>query len=155
MMKLRFNFLKLSQLESLLAGDIKESEIQVYFLFDCSYEFRNMLCFLCPSWWSIETYLQVAIAEVPTIILRCISRDEAALAVAQKVRFGLFWFFFVLFFVVVWGHNQMISKMGILSLFFCFIVGFQGFVWKRIKQCTCQCSPWYPGCHPWCQQACC
>lgn len=46
-MKLRFNFLKLSQLESLLAGDIKESEIQVYFLFDCSYEFRNMLCFLC------------------------------------------------------------------------------------------------------------
>ncbi|KAL0007429.1 hypothetical protein SO802_008931 [Lithocarpus litseifolius] len=33
---------------------------------------------------------QVVIAEVPEIILRCISRDEAALAVAQKVFKGLY-----------------------------------------------------------------
>lgn len=33
--------------------------------------------------------VQVVIAEVPEIILRCISRDEAALAVAQKVCYLL------------------------------------------------------------------
>lgn len=32
-----------------------------------------------------EAEIQLVIAEVPTIILRCISKDEAALAVAQKV----------------------------------------------------------------------
>lgn len=31
--------------------------------------------------------VQVVVAEVPDIILRCVSRDEAALAVAQKVHF--------------------------------------------------------------------
>lgn len=30
-------------------------------------------------------FVQGVISEVPEIILRCISRDEAALAVAQKV----------------------------------------------------------------------
>jgi hypothetical protein len=33
--------------------------------------------------------VQGVIAEVPEIILRCISRDEAALAVAQKVYYLL------------------------------------------------------------------
>ncbi|CAI0393707.1 unnamed protein product [Linum tenue] len=37
-----------------------------------------------------EAELQGVIAEVPDIILRCISRDEAALAVAQKVFKGLY-----------------------------------------------------------------
>ncbi|CAI0393712.1 unnamed protein product [Linum tenue] len=37
-----------------------------------------------------EAELQGVIAEVPEIILRCISRDEAALAVAQKVFKGLY-----------------------------------------------------------------
>ncbi|KAJ9558076.1 hypothetical protein OSB04_012690 [Centaurea solstitialis] len=50
----------LFQLESLIANDAKETEIQ-----------------------SI-------IAEVPGVILKCISRDEAALAVAQKVFKGLY-----------------------------------------------------------------
>jgi hypothetical protein len=31
--------------------------------------------------------VQGVVTEVPEIILRCVSRDEAALAVAQKVRF--------------------------------------------------------------------
>ncbi|KAB1225230.1 CCR4-NOT transcription complex subunit 1 [Morella rubra] len=37
-----------------------------------------------------EAEIQGVIAEVPEIILRCISRDEAALAVAQKVFKGLY-----------------------------------------------------------------
>nr|GMC82829.1 CCR4-NOT transcription complex subunit 1 isoform X1 [Ipomoea batatas] len=37
-----------------------------------------------------EAEIQGIIAEVPAIILRCISRDEAALAVAQKVFKGLY-----------------------------------------------------------------
>ncbi|KAG8653698.1 CCR4-NOT transcription complex subunit 1-like isoform X2 [Manihot esculenta] len=37
-----------------------------------------------------EVEIQGVIAEVPEIILRCISRDEAALAVAQKVFKGLY-----------------------------------------------------------------
>lgn len=48
------------KLESLLVGDVKEAEIPV------------------------------AVAEVPTIVLRCISRDEAALAVAQKAFKALY-----------------------------------------------------------------
>ncbi|KAG5558355.1 hypothetical protein RHGRI_008322 [Rhododendron griersonianum] len=39
---------------------------------------------------SVETEIQGVIAQVPEIILRCISRDEAALAVAQKVFKSLF-----------------------------------------------------------------
>ncbi|XP_043805903.1 CCR4-NOT transcription complex subunit 1 isoform X2 [Manihot esculenta] len=39
---------------------------------------------------AIEAEIQGVIAEVPEIILRCISRDEAALAVAQKVFKGLY-----------------------------------------------------------------
>ncbi|KAL2234042.1 UNVERIFIED_CONTAM: CCR4-NOT transcription complex subunit 1 [Sesamum indicum] len=37
-----------------------------------------------------EAEIQGVIAEVPAVILRCISRDEAALAVAQKVFKGLY-----------------------------------------------------------------
>lgn len=37
-----------------------------------------------------EAEIQALIAEVPVIILKCISRDEAALAVAQKVFKGLY-----------------------------------------------------------------
>ncbi|XP_028804636.1 CCR4-NOT transcription complex subunit 1 isoform X2 [Neltuma alba] len=37
-----------------------------------------------------EAEIQGAISEVPEIILRCVSRDEAALAVAQKVFKGLY-----------------------------------------------------------------
>ncbi|XP_024992565.1 CCR4-NOT transcription complex subunit 1 isoform X2 [Cynara cardunculus var. scolymus] len=37
-----------------------------------------------------ETEIQSIIAEVPGVILKCISRDEAALAVAQKVFKGLY-----------------------------------------------------------------
>ncbi|KAL4599949.1 hypothetical protein ACB092_11G164000 [Castanea dentata] len=37
-----------------------------------------------------DAEVQVVVAEVPEIILRCISRDEAALAVAQKVFKGLY-----------------------------------------------------------------
>ncbi|XP_020538535.1 CCR4-NOT transcription complex subunit 1 isoform X2 [Jatropha curcas] len=37
-----------------------------------------------------ESEIQGVIAEVPEIILRCVSRDEAALAVAQKVFKGLY-----------------------------------------------------------------
>uniref|UniRef100_A0A2P2MSE8 CCR4-NOT transcription complex subunit 1 n=2 Tax=Rhizophora mucronata TaxID=61149 RepID=A0A2P2MSE8_RHIMU len=37
-----------------------------------------------------ETEIQGLIAEVPEMILRCVSRDEAALAVAQKVFKGLY-----------------------------------------------------------------
>ncbi|KAF7147217.1 hypothetical protein RHSIM_Rhsim03G0166300 [Rhododendron simsii] len=39
---------------------------------------------------NVETEIQGVIAQVPEIILRCISRDEAALAVAQKVFKSLF-----------------------------------------------------------------
>ncbi|KAK3006153.1 hypothetical protein RJ639_016633, partial [Escallonia herrerae] len=39
---------------------------------------------------SKEAEIQAIIAEVPGIVLRCISRDEAALAVAQKVFKGLY-----------------------------------------------------------------
>ncbi|XP_058205092.1 uncharacterized protein LOC131319013 isoform X2 [Rhododendron vialii] len=39
---------------------------------------------------NVETEIQGVIAHVPEIILRCISRDEAALAVAQKVFKSLF-----------------------------------------------------------------
>ncbi|KAK7277081.1 hypothetical protein RIF29_18231 [Crotalaria pallida] len=39
---------------------------------------------------SREAEIQVVISEVPEIILRCVSRDEAALAVAQKVFKGLY-----------------------------------------------------------------
>jgi CCR4-NOT transcription complex subunit 1 len=45
----------------------------------------------CVVW---DIFVQGVITEVPEIILRCISRDEAALAVAQKVCFLLlenFW----------------------------------------------------------------
>lgn len=35
-----------------------------------------------------STYFQGVIAEVPDIILRCVSRDEAGLAVAQKVYYS-------------------------------------------------------------------
>ncbi|XP_040375513.1 uncharacterized protein LOC112203838 [Rosa chinensis] len=37
-----------------------------------------------------ESEIQGVIGEVPDIILRCVSRDEAALAVAQKVFKGLY-----------------------------------------------------------------
>ncbi|XVF22765.1 hypothetical protein REPUB_Repub12eG0199200 [Reevesia pubescens] len=37
-----------------------------------------------------ETDIQAVISEVPEIILRCVSKDEAALAVAQKVFKGLY-----------------------------------------------------------------
>ncbi|KAF9687700.1 hypothetical protein SADUNF_Sadunf02G0120300 [Salix dunnii] len=39
---------------------------------------------------SREAEIQVVVAEVPEIIIRCVSRDEAALAVAQKVFKGLY-----------------------------------------------------------------
>lgn len=55
-------------------------------------------------------FFQVAVAEVPTIVLRCISRDEAALAVAQKVP----WIFFLSFL-----NTERISRMNIFISLFC------------------------------------
>jgi hypothetical protein len=43
--------------------------------------------------------------EVPEIIVQCISRDEAALAIAQKVRFKIT--------CVVWLHNLIIKLLSL------------------------------------------
>lgn len=54
-------------------------------------QYVRLLYMICSGIWrctQIATYclhFQDIIAEVPGIIARCISRDEAALAVAQKV----------------------------------------------------------------------
>ena len=53
-------------------------------LFLCDFEFGH-LKFNCPFG------VQGVVAEVPEIIIRCVSRDEAALAVAQKVCFLFQW----------------------------------------------------------------
>lgn len=44
-----------------------------------------MRCYLHGNYFLVHFCFQGVIAEVPEIILRCVSRDEAALAVAQKV----------------------------------------------------------------------
>ncbi|KAM7508803.1 hypothetical protein LguiA_019256 [Lonicera macranthoides] len=65
------------KLETSVSNDAKEAEFQVLFLPS-----------LCRA--AVNITLHAIISEVPGIILRCISRDEAALAVAQKVFKGLY-----------------------------------------------------------------
>lgn len=35
--------------------------------------------------WVLSCFVQGVISQIPEVILKCVSRDEAALAVAQKV----------------------------------------------------------------------
>lgn len=37
--------------------------------------------------WGVDHLLQTAMNEIPEIIMQCVSRDEAALAIAQKVSY--------------------------------------------------------------------
>ncbi|KAJ9563300.1 hypothetical protein OSB04_008460 [Centaurea solstitialis] len=62
------------KLEFLIATDAKEAEIQL------TASLENTFIFILRGW-----LFSVVIAEVPKVILRGISKDEAALAVAQKV----------------------------------------------------------------------
>lgn len=55
------------------------------------------------------SYVQGVISEVPEIILRCISRDEAALAVAQKVLSPLLESFELLHFLMSF-HFEIVAE---------------------------------------------
>jgi hypothetical protein len=72
----------------------------------------------------LHCLIQSVIAEVPDILLKCVNRDEAALAVAQKVNHFCF----------VMTLNCKARLIVVLTIVFLYLVsGFQQFVRQCIK----------------------